>query len=567
MSPPTAGRSAGAAAEPATHLAAGAVAGTDPVAMPSLLGAIREVGTVLTHTGALGRSGRKLAGELGRIALGTSRVAPEPKDWRFQDPTWRDSPLYRRLGQSYLAGCGFLDEVLDEVSAAGRDINKARFLLGVLASAAAPTNTLLGNPAAIKRAVETSGLSLIRGGRNWYGDVRHNGGMPSTADRSAFKVGSDLAITPGAVVDRDEHAEVLQYLPVTESVRERPVLIIPPPIGRYYFLDLRPGRSFVEHAVGQGNQTFMLSWRNPGRGQAGWNLETYARRVLSAVDVVREVTGSPDVNVVGFCAGGILMTLVLNHLSALGDDRIRSATYAVTLLDFGADAPISAFSAPKLLAFARWNSRRKGIIDARSMGLVFTLMRPNELVWNYWVNNYLLGNPPPVFDILAWNADGTNLPAALHVQFLDMFEHNTLCQPGVMSALGTPLDLSRIKVPTYVTGGSTDHLTPWTGCYRTTQLLSGPTTFVLSNAGHIQSLVNPPSNPKASFLSGPEPGPDPHAWLAAATKQSGTWWTNWAEWLVQHAGAEVPAPSGLGSPRHPVLDPAPGLYVRDLVPG
>ena len=546
--------------------AADGVMGTDPVAAPSLLDAVREVGGVFTQVGALNRSGRKLALELGRIARGTTSITPDKKDWRFTDPAWSDSPIYRRVGQSYLAGCSFVDELLEEMATNGRNTTKARFLLNVLTSAAAPTNTVIGNPPAIKRALETGGVSLLRGTKNWVGDLLHNGGMPSSVDRSAFEVGRDLALSPGVVIDRDEYGEVLQYQPSTDTVRERPVLVIPPPIGRYYFLDLRPGRSFVEYTVSRGVQTFMLSWRNPTKDEGEWDLETYTRRVLSAIDAVRDVTGSPDVNVIGFCAGGILMTLVLNHLAAMSDDRVHTASYAVTLLDWAGDTPISAFSSPKLLAFARWNSGRKGIIDARSMGLIFTFMRPNELVWNYWVNNYLLGKPPPVFDILAWNADGTNLPAALHRQFLDMFEHNTLCRPGELSVLGTPVDLSQIKLPTYVTGGSTDHLTPWTECYRTTQLLSGPTTFVLSNAGHIQSLVNPPSNPKASYFAGPEPGPDPQEWLAQAEQQPGTWWTHWADWLTERAGEEIPSPKSLGSSNYPAREPAPGLYVRDQVP-
>lgn len=552
--------------EVVADIGAAGVNGTDAVSPPSLYEAVREVGGVLTQVGALNRSGRKLALELGRVALGTTSITPDKKDWRFTDPAWSDSPLYRRVGQTYLAGCSFVDDLLAEMASNGRNTTKVGFLLNVLTSAAAPTNTLIGNPPAIKRALETGGGSLLRGTRNWVGDVLHNGGMPSTVDRTAFEVGRDLALSPGVVIDRDEYGEVLQYQPSTDTVRERPVLVIPPPIGRYYFLDLRPGRSMVEYTVGRGVQTFMLSWHNPTKDEGEWDLDTYARRVLSAIDAVRDVTGSPDVNLIGFCAGGILMTLVLNHLAAMGDDRVHTASYAVTLLDWGGHAPISAFSSPKLLAFARWNSARKGIIDARSMGLVFTFMRPNELVWNYWVNNYLLGKPPPVFDILAWNADGTNLPAALHGQFLDMFENNTMCHPGELSALGTPVDLSQIKVPTYVTGGTTDHLTPWTECYRTTQLLGGPSTFVLSNAGHIQSLVNPPSNPKASFLAGPEPGPDPQEWLAQAERQQGTWWTHWADWLIERAGQEIPAPKSLGSPNHPAREPAPGLYVRDQVP-
>ena len=235
--------------------------------------------------------------------------------------------------------------------------------------------------------------------------------MPSTVDRSAFEVGRDLAVTPGIVVDRDPWGEVIQYQPATANVRRRRVLIVPPPIGRFYFLDLRPGRSFVEYAVSRGLQTFMLSWRNPSRGQADWDLDDYARRVLSAIHKAQDIAGSRDIDVIGFCAGGIITTTVLNHLAAIGDDRVASASYAVTLHDFGGPAPISAFSSPRLLALARWNCRHTGVISAQAMGAVFTWMRPNELVWNYWVNNYLMGNPPPAFDILAWNADGTNLPA------------------------------------------------------------------------------------------------------------------------------------------------------------
>jgi polyhydroxyalkanoate synthase len=539
-------------------------AGTDPVGVPSLAGTLAGTAAVFGRLGALNREGLALAAELARIAGGGSKITPDRKDWRFADPAWSQNPAYRRIAQSYLAGCAFLDAMVDDLGKSDRPTDKARFLLNIMSSAAAPTNTLAGNPAALKRAFETGGGSLRRGAGNWWRDLRHNGGMPATVDRAAFAVGRDLAVTVGAVVDRDARGEVIQYQPTTQTVRRRPVLVVPPPIGRFYFLDLRPGRSFVEYAVSRGLQTFMLSWRNPGPEQAGWDLDDYAQRVLSAIEVAREVTGHPDVDIIGFCAGGIITTTVLNHLAATGDDRVASASYAVTLHDFSLPAPIGAFSSPRLLALARWNSRRAGVISARNMGAVFTWMRPNELVWNYWVNNYLMGDPPPAFDILAWNADGTNLPAALHRQFLEIFEKNVLCQPGGMTVLGTPVDLSRITLPAYVTGGVTDHLTPWQGCYRTTQLLSGPTTFVLSNAGHIQSLVNPPGNPKATYFAGGEPGPDPQPWLAGAKKVSGTWWEHWADWLLERSGDQVPAPGNLGGAGHIPSDPAPGLYVRDL---
>ena len=552
--------------DPTTKVAADAIAGTDPVGMPVLGEAVSDLGQAFSQMGTVSGKGRKLTGQLARILVGSSDVAPDPKDWRFKDPAWSEHPIYRRIGQSYLAGCEFADEVLDNLGRNGRQTTAARFVLGMLESAAAPTNYLLGNPAAVKRAFDTGGLSLVRGTKNWLGDVVHNSGMPSTVDREAYQVGRDLALTPGAVVDRDLYAEIIQYRPTTETVQARPVLVVPPPIGRYYFLDLRPGRSFVEYAVNRGLPTFVLSWRNPTKNEGDWDLDNYAARVLSAIDTVREITGSQDVDLVGFCAGGILQTLVLNHLAALGDERVHTASFAVTLLDFGQAAPIRAFSSPKLLALARWNSQRAGVISARNMGNVFTWMRPNELVWNYWVNNYLMGNKPPAFDILAWNADGTNLPARLHGQFLDIFERNVLCRPGEMTVLGTPVDLATITTPTFVTGGTTDHLTPWTGCYRTTQLFSGPSTFVLSNAGHIQSLVNPPGNPKATFYAGGEPVDDPQTWLNAADKHPGTWWEHWADWVIERSDGTVPAPDRLGSTDHPAREEAPGLYVRDLAP-
>jgi len=372
-----------------------------------LEGAVAEPRGALVRAGALYSGYWRLAGDLASIALGASPVDPAADDWRFRDRAWAEHPFYRRLAQAYTASCAVADETLDDLSRTGRASPAARFLLTIAQSAAAPTNTLLGNPAAMKRAYETGGLSLLRGLKNFAGDVRHNGGMPSTVDRSAYVVGRDFAITPGAVVDRDPYGEVIQYTPGTGQVQARPVLIVPPPIGRYYFLDLRPGRSMVEYAVSRGLQAFMLSWRNPTREQAGWDLDAYAGRVLTAIEAVREVTGAPDIDVIGFCAGGILTTLALNHLAALGRAPVHSVSYAVTLLDWGQEVPVKAFSASRLLALARWNSARAGVISARDMGGAFTWMRPDDLVWKAWVNNYLMGDKPPAFDVLAWNADGT----------------------------------------------------------------------------------------------------------------------------------------------------------------
>jgi polyhydroxyalkanoate synthase len=363
-------------------------------------------------------------------------------------------------------------------------------------------------------------------------------------------------------VYRDAVCEVLQYTPTTSHVRQRPVLLIPPQIGKYYFMDLSPNRSFVEYAVSRGISMFVISWRNAGPEDREYNLDVYASSVLRVMDVVREITGSNQLNTLGLCAGGILTSIVLAHLAAIGDDRVHAASFAVTFLDFAEPSPIGMFNLPMLVGQARRRSSRKGVLDARSLATVFNWLRPNDLIWNYWVNNYLLGREPAVFDILAWNSDGTALPSALHHQFLKIFNLNLLAR-GQLQVLGTQIDLGQIDIDVYATGALTDHLTPWKGCYRTTQLMSGDMTFVLSYAGHIASLVNPPGNPKAHYFVGPDPGPDPDAWRASAEEVRGSWWEHWADWIIARSGPEVAASTTLGSDTFPPLEAAPGSYVLD----
>ena len=556
--------------------ALGIVEAGEAIGIPTATLLLQGVAMTLAQPRGVARETRRLAGDTLRILAGRSDRAPGKGDRRFADPAWAHNPAFRRLCQEYLSLCESVGHLVDDLDVGQRswqDAERARFVANIVMSAAAPTNFFASNPAALKRAFDTGGLSVARGARQWWRDVRSNRGMPSQTDRTAFEVGTDLAVTPGAVVDRDELAEVIQYTPTTGSVRREPVLVIPPPIGRYYFLDLRPGRSFVEYAVSRGLQVFMISWRNPSPALGGLGMDAYAARIRSAMDVVSEICDSPELSTVGFCAGGILMSTVLSADADSHDGsragshagRVRAASFAVTLLDFDSRAALGAFSAPRLLELAQKRSSRAGVITGRQLGNVFSWMRPDDLVFNYWVSNYLMGDPPPVFDILAWNADSTNLPARLHGEFLDIFKHNTLCQPGRVEVLGNGVDLSRITVPTFVTGAITDHLTPWKGCYRTTELVGGPSTFVLSNAGHIASLVNPPGNPKATYYINGETGAGPDAWFKSASKQPGTWWEVWADWTISRSGDEVPVPGHLGSSAHPVLEPAPGGYVRDRV--
>jgi polyhydroxyalkanoate synthase len=390
--------------------------------------------------------------------------------------------------------------------------------------------------------------------------------MPSQVRRDAFVIGKDLAASPGAVIYRDEICEVLQFAPSTPEVHSRPLVVIPPQINKYYFMDLAPGRSFIEYTVSRGITCFLISWRNPDARHADWDFDTYAAAALRAIDVARDTAKSDDVNVIGMCAGGILTATVVNHLAHTSDERVRSATLGVTLLDFSLPTTVGLFNSAPLIATARGRSQLGRGLDGPSLGSVFSWLRPNELVWNYWVNNYLLGKQPPVFDILAWNSDTTNLPAGLHRQFLDIFQNNTLVNPGAFEVLGTPVDLAKVTLDTYVTGAATDHLTPWKGCYRTAQLLGGCSTFVLSYAGHIASLVNPPGNPKAHYFTGPEPEPDPDAWQAKAQKVAGTWWEHWADWAIARSGDTRRSPGSLGSRKFRVIEPAPGAYVRGLEP-
>ena len=347
-----------------------------------------------------------------------------------------------------------------------------------------------------------------------------------------FVVGQDLAVTPGTVVTRDDHAELIHYTPTTVQVYERPTLINPPPIGRFYFLDMSPERSFVEYATDSGIQTYLLSWRNPTRQQRAWTVDDYADRIIRAIDEVREATGQDRVNLIGFCAGGILATVALNALAARDEDPVANLAMAVTLLDFGGQYPINTFGHSPLLSLAKWNSRRKGIIDAKSMGA-----------------------EPPAFDILSWNADGTALPAALHGQFLELFRTNGLTSKGDVEFLGAPFDLATITVPSFHVGAVNDHLTPWRGNYRNTELLgSTDVTFALSNAGLIASLVNPPGNPKASYHVGEGAGElDADTWRERSEKRTGSWWEYWVEWSAERSGGMVDAPGpddqSLGPPR------------------
>jgi poly[(R)-3-hydroxyalkanoate] polymerase subunit PhaC len=499
--------------------------------------------------------------ELGRTLNGQPTLAPDPRDKRFLDPAWQASPWYRAALHTYLAWQQRLFAFVDDADLPPRDAERARFVLTLLTEALAPTNTLLGNPAALKKAIETGGTSLVRGLIHLLDDIANNGGMPSQVDRTAFQVGKHLAMTPGAVVFKNEALELIQYAPASDQVYRRPLLAVPPQINKFYILDLAPGKSLIEYAVQQGIPTFSLSWRNPTPAQRDWGLETYMRALLEAIDAVRDISASEDINVLGACSGGMTLTALLGHLAAHGDRRVNAATLLVTVLDTSLESQLGQFATPQTIAAAKAVSRARGVLDGRELARVFNWMRPNDLIWNYWVNNYLLGADPPAFDILYWNNDTTNLPARLHSDLLDLFLTNPFKHPGMLTLLGTPIDLSRVSCDTYLLAGVSDHITPWRACYASRQILGGACTFVLSNSGHIQSILNPPGNPKATFFTNPAQPAEPERWLAGAQQHSGSWWDHWRDWLRARSGEQRLAPPTLGNAQYPPGAPGPGSYV------
>jgi polyhydroxyalkanoate synthase len=511
------------------------------------------VADALTATLALGA-------EWGRILAGRSEVAPDPRDWRFRHEAWSTNPLYKRLGQSYLAWSDTVLGLVDEAGLDWRAQDRARFAVNLLTSAMAPTNFLPGNPAAIDRAIETKGRSLMRGARNLARDVMTKRGMPSSVDSRPFVYGETVAATPGAVVFRSEVLELLQYAPATSRVWSRPVVVVPPMINKHYLMDLAPGRSFVEHAVAQGLQVFCVSWRNPDRSHQAWTFDTYVAALEEALVATADITGTDTVNTVGICAGGLTTTALLAHHAATGTKLVESATLGVTLLDFDLPSGISMLAEEGIIGHSLETTGRNGVLDGQDLSAFFAALRPNDLIWNYWVNNNLMGEDPAAFDVLAWNSDCTRLPAGLHADFLDLFTQNTLAN-GDLSVLGTPVEPGAVECDAFVMGAETDHLTPWRTCYSSAHLLGGRTEFVLSSSGHIQSLVNPPGNPKMRWLRGESRPAQPDAWLESAATESGSWWQPWAAWTAERSGPERSAPRRLGNATHRPDAPAPGTYV------
>ena len=508
--------------------------------------------------------GRQLLAEMARIVAGTSQVQPSRRDRRFADPGWAGNPLLRRVMQTYLATAETAGGLAADADLDWADTQRVTFALENLLDALAPSNNPVLNPAALKAVIDTGGGSVLAGMRHFVADMAAPPRVPKMVEPDAFEVGVDLAVTPGSVVLRTPVLELIQYRPATASVRQVPLLIVPPTINKFYIIDLAPGRSMAEYLIGQGLQVFIISWRNPDARHAKWGFDTYGQAILDAMDAVARITGTERTALMGCCSGGILSAMVAAHLAHTGrQDRIAAFSLMVTMLDMVRAGMAGAVASERNARLAAAASRARGYLDGRSLAEVFAWLRPNDLVWNYWVNNYLLGRSPSPFDILFWNADTTRMTAALHRDFLQTGVTNGLVRPGGVTMLGSPVDLSAVDRDTYLVAGITDHLCPWQSCYRSTQLLSGSKRFVLSTSGHVAAMVNPPGNEKARYQIAKECPEDPEQWLLHAETRHGSWWPDYTGWLAERCGEEKAAPEELGGGGLEPIADAPGTYVYD----
>jgi polyhydroxyalkanoate synthase len=500
------------------------------------------------------------------MGIDTEPVIDAPGDKRFKHEAWQENEVFDFIKQSYLLSARFVQDVVTKVDGLNpKTAQKVDFYARQFIDAMSPSNFLLTNPEVLHRTAETGGENLIKGLSNLLSDLERGRGKLriKMTDVEAFDVGGNIATTPGKVVFQNELIQLIQYTPSTEKVLRRPLLIVPPWINKFYILDLRPKNSFVRWAVSQGHTVFMISWVNPDERMADKGFDHYLQEgVLAALEAIEQATGERSVNAIGYCLGGTLLACTLAYMAATNDTRIRSATFFVTMMDFAEAGELGVFIDEEQLTALEERMSKRGYLEAAEMADTFNMLRANDLIWSFVVNNYLLGNDPFPFDLLYWNSDSTRMPARMHSFYLRrMYQDNQLVEPGAISLAGVPIDLGRIKVPAYFLSTREDHIAPWKSTYRGTQLLGGRNRFVLAASGHIAGVVNPPGSGKYSHWINPDLPEDPEDWFHGATEIAGSWWADWQRWITalskQLVPARVPGEGGL-----PALEDAPGSYVK-----
>ncbi len=495
-------------------------------------------------------------------AQGFGNPPTPPTDRRFAGPEWQ-TPYFALLRDQYLAMCKYWEDAVAITELPPRDKERLRFAVRQWLDAMAPTNFPATNPEAIKLALATEGESLRKGAENLAADFAK--GRVSMTDESAFEVGKNLALTPGFVVYRNDLIELIQYTPTTAKVHERPLLIVPPCINKYYILDLQPDNSFVRYAVAEGHTVFMISWRSipPELGKLTWD-DYLEQGVLQALAVVKAIAGARTCNLLGFCVGGALLACALAVLAARGDKSVASAAFLATMLDYTDPGQIGVYVDEASLAEREPALLEGERINGSELAGAFASLRANELVWSFVINNYLKGKTPPAFDLLYWNCDSANLPGPMYVYYLrNCYINNLLREPGRLTMCGLPVDLGTVNMPTYILATREDHIVPWRSAYRSVLLLGGDAQFVLGGSGHIAGVINPPSKNRREFWVDGLQGAGADEWLASAEERKGSWWPHWRTWLGRHAGTKRAAPAAAGNNDYPALDAAPGRYVLE----
>jgi polyhydroxyalkanoate synthase len=487
-------------------------------------------------------------------------------DRRFKDAAWKDNEVFDFIKQSYLLSARFIQDVVSKADDLDpKTAQKVDFYARQFVDAMSPSNFLLTNPEVLRKTVETRGENLVKGLNNLLGDLERGKGQLriKMTDMDAFKVGENIGVSPGQVIYQNDLMQLIQYNPSTEKVLKRPLLIGPPWINKFYILDLRPKNSFVRWAVSQGHTVFVISWVNPDERLAEKGFDDYMKEgYLAALDAIEQATGEREVNAIGYCLGGTLLASTLAYMAARGDDRIKSATFFVTMLDFAEAGELGVFIDEVQLQALEEKMNKRGYLEGSEMATTFNMLRANDLIWSFVVNNYLLGNEPFPFDLLYWNSDSTRMPAAMHSFYLrKMYQENLLAKPNGITLAGVPIDLGRITIPSYFLSTREDHIAPWKSTYRGTQLLGGEKRFVLAASGHIAGVVNPPEGGKYSHWINPDLPADPDAWLAGATEIAGSWWPDWQRWVSALDKRMVPARQP-GAGKLPPIEPAPGSYVQ-----
>ena len=495
-------------------------------------------------------------------------VKPEPGDRRFKKAAWDEELTFDYIKQSYLLTSRWTQSLVSDVE--GLDPatkQKVDFYSRQFTSAMSPSNFAATNPEVMKSVHETGGQNLLDGLKNILGDMERGDGelKVSMTDMEAFTVGENIATTPGKIIFQNDLMQLIQYTPTTEEVYKRPLLIVPPWINKFYVLDLQPKNSFINWILDQGYTLFVISWANPTEELGNKHFGDYMLEgPLAAIDAIEKATGEKEINALGFCIGGILMEATLAWMAAKGDKRIKSATLLATMLDFQEVGEVSVFVDEELVTSLEKHVGEKGYLDGKHMAQMFNMMRENDLIWSFVVNNYLLGNEPMPFDMLYWNSDSTRLPAEMLLYYLKkVYLENGLIKPGYLELNGVKIDVTKIKTPTYVLATKEDHIAPWVSCYPVTQEFSGPVRFVLGGSGHIAGIVNPPAAKKYAYWTHTKNPADPQSWLEQAKEHTGSWWTDWNKWLKKHSKEKVPARKP-GAGKLSVIEDAPGAYVKAI---